>query len=115
MFRDLNVRIAFTINYDRISETLLRPYRLLVILRDGMIWPGGYLEPNGYDYSHFLGNAGPWPREQFVPCIAVEVVAELRRANGAIRSVADRPPVGKYPAPAPQATAATTGRSASGS
>jgi hypothetical protein len=36
------------------------------------------------------------------------------RADGAIRSVADRRPVGKDPALAPPATAATAGRSASG-
>ncbi len=78
LFRDLNLRIDFTINYDRISETLLRPYRLLVILRDGLSWPGGYLEPNDYDYSHFLENAGSWPQEQFVPWITEEQGRAIR-------------------------------------
>ena len=78
LFRDLNLRIDFTINYDRISETLLRPYRLLVILGDGLSWAGGYLEPNDYDYSHFLENAGSWPQEQFVPWITEEQGRAIR-------------------------------------
>lgn len=78
LFRDLNLRIEFTINYDQISETLLRPYRLLVILRDGLSWPGGYLEPNDYDYSHYLENAGSWPQEQFVPWITEEQGRAIR-------------------------------------
>jgi len=35
-----------------------------VVLRDGMIWPNGYLEPNDYEYSHSLENNGGWPKEQ---------------------------------------------------
>jgi hypothetical protein len=50
----------------------------------------------------------PWRR-------VAEVKCARGRADGAIQSVADRRPVGKDPALAPQATAATAGRSASGS
>ena len=40
LFRELNLPIDYTINYDQISARLLAPYRLFVVLRDGMIWPG---------------------------------------------------------------------------
>ncbi len=64
LFQELNLTVDFTINYDQISAELLRPYRLFVVLRDGMIWPHGYLEPNDYEYSHSLENLGDWPKEQ---------------------------------------------------
>jgi type 1 glutamine amidotransferase len=78
LFHDLNLRIDYTINYDKISEALLRPYRLFVILRDGMIWPDGYLEPNDYDYSHDLENTESWPKEQFVPWVTEEQGRAIR-------------------------------------
>jgi len=72
LFQELNLPIDYTINYDQISARLLRPYRLLVVLRDGMIWPNGYLEPNDYAYSHALENNRDWPKEQFEPWITEE-------------------------------------------
>jgi len=64
LFRELKLPIDYTINYDQISARLLAPYRLFVVLRDGMIWPNGYLEPNDYEYSHALENSRTWPKEQ---------------------------------------------------
>jgi len=63
LFRELNLPVDYTINYDQISARLLSPYRLFVVLRDGMIWPDGYLEPNDYEYSHALENNQGWPKE----------------------------------------------------
>ena len=63
LFRDLNLPFDYTINYDQISAGLLRSYHMLVVLRDGMIWPNGYLEPNDYEYSHALENNQGWPKE----------------------------------------------------
>src|ERR1017187_5982252 len=37
LFRELNLPIDYTINYDQIGARLLAPYRLFVVLRDGMI------------------------------------------------------------------------------
>ena len=48
VFHDLGVPIDYTIQYDQISSALLKNYQLLLILRDGMIWPGGYLGPDAY-------------------------------------------------------------------
>ncbi len=63
LFRELDLPIDYTIDYDSISTRRLQDYRLFITLRDGMIWPGGYLEPNDYDYSHHLENTQEWPKE----------------------------------------------------
>jgi hypothetical protein len=46
LFRELNLSFDYSINYHQISARLLASYRLFVVLRDGMIWRNGYLEPN---------------------------------------------------------------------
>jgi len=78
LFRELNLRVDYTINYDQISAGLLASYRLFVVLRDGMIWPNGYLEPNDYEYSHALENSRDWPKEQSEPWITHEQGAAIR-------------------------------------
>ena len=58
VFGGLQIPIDYTINYDRLSSDLLKNYQLFVCLRDGMIWPGGYLGPDAYEaYEHDLENA----------------------------------------------------------
>jgi len=87
LFRDLNLRVDYTINYDQVSASLLAPYRLFVVLRDGMIWPNGYLEPNDYEYSHLLENDRDWPKEQPEPWISEEQGAAIKdfvQAGGAL-------------------------------
>src|SRR6516165_472859 len=87
LFRELNLPIDYTINYDQISARLLTSYRLFVVLRDGMIWPHGYLEPNDYEYSHALENSREWPKEQFEPWITEEQGAAIKdfvQAGGAL-------------------------------
>jgi type 1 glutamine amidotransferase len=78
LFRELNLPFDYTINYEQISARLLSAYRLLVVLRDGMIWPNGYLEPNDYDYSHSLENNQAWPKEQPEPWITKEQGAAIK-------------------------------------
>jgi type 1 glutamine amidotransferase len=48
VFQSLNIPIDYTIQYDQISADKLKDYQLLLILRDGMIWPDGYLGPDAY-------------------------------------------------------------------
>src|ERR1700678_1923827 len=48
VFKDLDIPIDYTIQYDQISASLLKNYQLFLILRDGMIWPDGYLGPDAY-------------------------------------------------------------------
>ncbi len=63
VFHDLNIPIDYTIQYDQISRNLLKDYQLLVVLRDGMIWPGGYLGPDAYtDYEADLENRSDFPK-----------------------------------------------------
>jgi type 1 glutamine amidotransferase len=55
LFDELGLSVNYTTNYDHISASLLRRYQLFVCLRDGMIWPNGYLGPDAYtDYEGFL-------------------------------------------------------------
>jgi type 1 glutamine amidotransferase len=57
VFKDLNIPIDYTIQYDQISRTLLKNYQLFLCLRDGMIWPDGYLGPDAYSsYEQNLEN-----------------------------------------------------------
>ena len=58
VFKDLNIPVDYTIEYDKISASLLKNYQLFVILRDGQIFPGGYLGPDSWsEYSMNLENA----------------------------------------------------------
>jgi hypothetical protein len=72
LFREVDLPVDYTTNYDQLSAGLLRQYRLLVLLRDGMIWPNGYLTPNDYEYSPALENSRVWPPENFQPWITPE-------------------------------------------
>jgi type 1 glutamine amidotransferase len=62
VFDELNIGIDYTIDYAGLSAASLRPYQLLLILRDGMIWPGGYSGPDAYTaYEGDLENAAEFP------------------------------------------------------
>jgi Trehalose utilisation len=64
VFRELNIPWEYTTHYDRLSADLLKDYQLLVVLRDGMIWPNGYLGPDAYtDYEGNLENRPPRSQE----------------------------------------------------
>jgi type 1 glutamine amidotransferase len=49
LFSELNIPLDLTIEYESISSSLLKQYQVFLILRDGMIWPGGYLGPDAYE------------------------------------------------------------------
>src|SRR5436305_1701646 len=62
VFDDLNVTVDYTIDYDRLSAGLLKSYQLFLCLRDGMIWPSGYLGPDAYTaYEQGLENKEDFP------------------------------------------------------
>lgn len=62
VFHDLGIAIDYTIDTGALSAALLKSYRLLVILRDGMVWPGGYLGPDAYTaYAAGLEDAADFP------------------------------------------------------
>jgi len=57
--------LDYTISYDQLSREQLRNYDLFLCLRDGMIWPGGYLGPDAYtDYEQKLENQAPQPKSE---------------------------------------------------
>jgi type 1 glutamine amidotransferase len=67
MFEGQGVTVDYTMNYSELSRDLLKNYQLFLCLRDGMIWPGGYLGPDAYTaYEAGLENkdAFPEPKSQ---------------------------------------------------
>jgi type 1 glutamine amidotransferase len=49
LFKELDLPLDLTIQCEQISASLLKQYQLLLILRDGMSWPDGYLGPDAYE------------------------------------------------------------------
>jgi type 1 glutamine amidotransferase len=67
VFHELDIAIDYTMDYASLSAVLLKPYQLLLILRDGMIWPGGYSGPDAYTaYETNLENAEDFPAAKSV-------------------------------------------------
>ncbi len=66
LFQALNLPVDYTIDTAGLSAAALKPYRLLLILRDGMLWPGGYSGPDAYGYEPDLENKDEWPAAQSV-------------------------------------------------
>jgi type 1 glutamine amidotransferase len=67
VFGELGIPIDYTIDTGAISAELLRPYQLFLILRDGMLWPGGYAGPDAYvAYQTSLENRDEWPAAKSV-------------------------------------------------
>jgi hypothetical protein len=86
LFRELNLSIVFTINFSEIDAARLEGYQLLVVFRDGLNWPNGYLEPNDYCYSSDLEN--PWSsKEEYQGWITEEqgkAIKEFVEAGGGL-------------------------------
>jgi type 1 glutamine amidotransferase len=62
VFIPLAIKVDYTIAYESISADLLKSYDLFLILRDGMIWPDGYLGPDAYTaYEQGLENKDEFP------------------------------------------------------
>jgi type 1 glutamine amidotransferase len=73
IFKDLNIPIDYTIQYDGISANMLKGYQLFLILRDGMIWPDGYLGPDAYTaYEADLETPKTFPNPKPVTWITEE-------------------------------------------
>jgi type 1 glutamine amidotransferase len=79
VFKDLGIPIDYTIQYDQISASLLKNYQLLLILRDGMIWPDGYLGPDAYtDYEANLETPKTFANPTSVAWITEEQGAAIK-------------------------------------
>jgi type 1 glutamine amidotransferase len=61
-FDGLKISVDYTMHYEQLSRDLLKNYQVFLCLRDGMIWPGGYLGPDAYtSYSAGLENKSDFP------------------------------------------------------
>jgi type 1 glutamine amidotransferase len=79
VFKDLDIPIDYTIQYDQISAALLKNYQLFLILRDGMIWPNGYLGPDAYTaYEADLETPKTFPDPKPVTWITEEQGAAIK-------------------------------------
>ena len=51
VFKELNLPVDYTINYDKISADLLKNYKIFLVLREGQNWSNGYLGPDAASSS----------------------------------------------------------------
>ena len=73
VFKELDIPIDYTIQYGELSAAMLQKYQLLLILRDGMIWPAGYLGPDAYTaYEANLETPKSFPEPQPVTWMTEE-------------------------------------------
>lgn len=91
VFDGLNVNVDYTVHYDQLSANQLKNYQLFLCLRDGMIWPGGYLGPDAYThYEQGLENSDDFPRPKPQNWITEEqgaAVKEFVNAGGGFYSL----------------------------
>lgn len=87
MFDGLKVSVDYTMHYDQLSKDLLKNYQMFLCLRDGMIWPGGYLGPDAYTaYAAGLENRSdfpePKPQQWLTEDMAVALKDFVNAGNG---------------------------------
>lgn len=91
VFGALDVKVDYTIQYDAVSRDLLKNYRMFLILRDGMIWPNGYLGPDAYAaYERGFENSAEFPTSKSEPWITAEqgaAIKEFVNSGGSFYSV----------------------------
>jgi type 1 glutamine amidotransferase len=79
MFDGLNVSVDYTVHYDQLSRKLLSDYDMFLALRDGMIWPGGYLGPDAYTaYEQGLENRSDFPEAKPQSWLTEEQASALK-------------------------------------
>ena len=79
VFKELNIPIDYTVEYDKLSAALLKSYKIFLILREGQNWPGGYLGPDAWSgYSKNLENTADFPEGKAVTWMSEEQGAAIR-------------------------------------
>jgi type 1 glutamine amidotransferase len=77
--------------YDQLSRDRLRGYSILICLRDGWIWPGGYLGPDAYTcYEEGLENPTDFPKakgENWITQEQAEAVRDFVSAGNGLYSL----------------------------
>ncbi|MGI8992523.1 MAG: ThuA domain-containing protein [Bryobacteraceae bacterium] len=79
MFVGLGVTVDYTTLYDQLSRDVLKNYQVFLCLRDGMIWPDGYLGPDAYTaYEQDLENHKDFAQPKPQTWIKEEQAAALK-------------------------------------
>ncbi|HZS51813.1 MAG TPA: ThuA domain-containing protein [Bryobacterales bacterium] len=79
MFDGLGLVVDYTIDYKQLSRKVLRDYQIFLCLRDGMIWPNGYLGPDAYtSYEQGLENRGDFPEAKSQSWLTEEQAVALK-------------------------------------
>jgi type 1 glutamine amidotransferase len=65
--KDLGVTIDFTDELSLLATKRLKDYKLLIILRDGMVWPNGYAAPAAGGRGAAVVSDPPLPRMEETP------------------------------------------------
>jgi hypothetical protein len=60
VFKELDMPITFTSDYEALSRDLLKGYDIFLCQRNGVIWPNGYVGPDAYPYENDLQPIAPW-------------------------------------------------------
>jgi type 1 glutamine amidotransferase len=79
MFDGLNVTVDYTMNYELLSSRQLKDYQVFLCLRDGMIWPSGYLGPDAYThYEQNLENRADFPDSKPATWLTEEMASAVK-------------------------------------
>ncbi len=94
----MGIPIDYTIAYEQLSRELLKNYQLFLCLRDGMIWPNGYLGPDAYkDYAKGLEDGFPQSKsESWITEEQGAAVKEFVEAGGGFYSLHNNSNVSLY-------------------
>ncbi|MBI2686848.1 MAG: ThuA domain-containing protein [Acidobacteria bacterium] len=79
VFEGMDLAVDYTIHYDELSAAKLKGYQLFLCLRDGMIWPDGYLGPDAYQaYAAGLENRADFPESKPAQWLKEEQAVALK-------------------------------------
>ncbi len=79
VFHEMDIAIDYTMDYAGLSAATIKPYQLLLILRDGMVWPGGYSGPDAYTaYEMMLEDADKFPAAKALSWMTEEQGTAIR-------------------------------------
>lgn len=87
--KDMNVSMDFSDELSLLSPRYLKDYKLLIMLRDGMIWPGGYAAPGSGRGGAGLVSVPPLPEMQEKPTYWItaeqgKAVKDFAQAGGSV-------------------------------
>lgn len=78
-FGGQNVNVDYTMDLNQLSTAVLRNYQLFLCLRDGMVWPQGYLGPDAYSaYEQGLENRPDFPEPKAQSWLREEQAVALK-------------------------------------